>query len=266
MKKNKRAFIFLSLFAILMGTIVFVLVKFSDPSVKFAKSHQISHSDLIKSSKSLARSEHLKKVNHSSLIKKDLPVAHQNDWDLVLVNRTHPKAELNPSLVEVDGKEVDARIATAVQAFLAAAKKISPAEHLISGYRSVAYQKQLYNYYLSQEMAGDGTVNQTGKSISYDQAVKNVQTYSQPPGCSEHDTGLAIDMSDINSLNASKIAPQIAKIAPQYGFVLRFPKGEEAQTGVDYEDWHFRYVGVANAEYMTQHHLTLESYLTLLPK
>lgn len=201
----------------------------------------------------------------SSSQKSNLPNAHRSDWDLILVNRDHIKPELNPTLAYVTGKPVDERIAQATRNFLTAAQSISPAEHLISGYRSVAYQEQLYNQYINQEMSGHGTVNQTGQSITREEAIKNVQTYSQPAGASEHQTGLAIDLSDVDSLNASQVAPEIAAIAPDYGFILRFPKSGEKSTGVSYEDWHFRYVGVENAKYITTHQLTLEEYLKLLP-
>ena len=93
-----------------------------------------------------------------------------------------------------------------------------------------------------------------------------VKTYSQPAGASEHQTGLAIDMSTVDALNQSDttVAKQVQALAPQYGFVLRFPKGKSSSTGVDYEDWHFRYVGKKSAEYMTKHNLTLEEYVALL--
>ena len=190
---------------------------------------------------------------------KNLPASKSTDWDLVLVNREHPKEELSPDVVQIDNIWVDARIADATEQFLAAAQAINPAEHLISGYRSVAYQTTLYAQYVDQEMAAD-------PSLDREAAEKKVQTYSQPPTKSEHQTGLAIDLSDVDSLNESTTAEQVAAIAPDYGFVLRFPEGGAASTGVDHEDWHFRYVGVANAKYMTEHHLTLEDYLKLLDK
>lgn len=188
---------------------------------------------------------------------KNLPDSKVTDWDLVLVNREHPKEEMNPDLVQLDNIWVDSRIAQAATDFLAAAQAINPAEHFISGYRSVDYQTTLYNQYVEQEMAAD-------PSLDREAAEKVVQTYSQPPTKSEHQTGLAIDLSDVDSLNASTTAKEIAAIAPDYGFILRFPEGGSASTGVDYEDWHFRYVGVANAKYITEHHLTLEDYLKLL--
>ena len=190
---------------------------------------------------------------------KNLPDSKSTDWDLVLVNRDHPKHEMSPDVVQIDNIWVDARISDATEKFLAAAQAINPAEHLISGYRSVAYQTTLYEQYVAQEMAAD-------PSLDREAAEKKVQTYSQPPTKSEHQTGLAIDLSDVDSLNESTTAEQVAAIAPEYGFVLRFPQGGITSTGVDYEDWHFRYVGVANAKYMTEHHLTLEDYIKLLDK
>lgn len=108
-------------------------------------------------------------------------------------------------------------------------------------------------------MANDPTLTQEA-------AEALVQTYSQPPGASEHHTGLAIDMSTVDTLNASdpSVAKAVQKIAPDYGFVLRFPEGKKTSTGVDYEDWHYRYVGKASARYMAQHNLTLEEYIAAL--
>ena len=198
----------------------------------------------------------------SSSTQSDLPAGVKaSDWDLVLVNRDHVTSEMNPELTEIDGISVDSRIAQNVQDFLAAAQAITPEEHLISGYRSVAYQEELFNSYVSQEMAADPSLTQA-------QAEEKVKTYSQPAGASEHMTGLAIDMSTVDSLNESdpNIVEQLKTIAADYGFVLRFASDKSSSTGVGYEDWHWRYVGVANAKYMTQHHLSLEEYVALLKK
>lgn len=205
----------------------------------------------------------------SATSQSDLPAASASDWNLLVVNRDHPHDELNPTLTTVAGVQVDQRIANATTEFLAAAQKVDSAEHLISGYRPVAYQTQLYDRYVDQEMAGAaGTVNAGGGSITRAQAEKNVQTYSQPPKMSEHQTGLAIDISTVDSLNESPkaVVKQIAALAPKYGFILRFPADGKKSTGVGYEDWHYRYVGVANAEYITKHNLTLEEYVAMLDK
>lgn len=190
---------------------------------------------------------------------KDLPNVSIDDWDLVLVNRDHPKEEMNPELVDINGISVDKRIADATAEFLAAAQAVNAQEHLISGYRSVAYQAELYQSYVSQEMAND-------PSLTQDAAEAIVQTYSQPAGSSEHQTGLAIDMSTVDALNQSDVetVKQVTALAPKYGFILRFPDGKQESTGVGYEDWHFRYVGKKSAAYISKHQISLEEYIKLL--
>lgn len=195
-----------------------------------------------------------KKAASDTEVKISLPAVTLEDWELILVNRSNMVDELNPELGIVGPIYVDSRIVEATAQFLAAAQAIDPNVHLISGYRSVVDQGVIYNGYVEQEMAA---------GLTYEQAVKTVQTYSQPAGASEHQTGLAIDMSTVDSLNQMDplIAKQIQEIAPDYGFVLRFPENTAELTGIGYEDWHYRYVGVDSAKYMTENNLTLEEYI-----
>ncbi|MDR0297719.1 MAG: M15 family metallopeptidase [Streptococcaceae bacterium] len=195
--------------------------------------------------------------------------ARQSDWNLVLVNLAHKHMTDFPvQLKDVgNGQQVDARIAPQLLAFLAAAKTINTDEHFISGYRSIAYQTQLFNDYISNEKS-------SGKTPADAEAA--AMKYSQPPGASEHMTGLAMDMAAGSSLDSNQ-APDISKLealAVNYGFILRFPKApgtsnpdvKNPSTGIEYEYWHWRYVGVENAKYMTARGLTLEEYVAKLPK
>ena len=175
---------------------------------------------------------------------------------LILVNRDNVKPELNPQLTDVDAIKVDSRIVEPTRQFLEAARKIAPEETLISGYRSVAEQTELYNERVAQLEAS---------GLSHEEAEKQVQTQVQVPGASEHQTGLAIDMS-VEAGQSDELGLQLAAIAPQYGFVLRYPDGKSNITGVNFENWHFRYVGVENAQYMANHQLVLEEYIQLLKK
>ncbi len=188
-----------------------------------------------------------------------LPKVSPKDWELVLVNRDHPTEEINPTVADFNGIQLDSRIVEDAAGFLAAAQAIDPEEHVISGYRSVDTQAQLYQSYIDQEKANNPYLTDA-------EAEKLVQTYSQPAGASEHMTGLAMDMGTSNYLNQShaETVKQIVALAADYGFVLRFPEGKENITGVGYEDWHYRYVGKASAKYMARHKLTLEEYITLL--
>ncbi|HEP3761478.1 TPA: D-alanyl-D-alanine carboxypeptidase family protein [Streptococcus pyogenes] len=243
MKHNHFKLLLQTLVVLLFVGGIYLFIKPEKQATKTPSSQQASSQKVVKNSK---ESTGLSKVS-------------PKDWELILVNRDHMTEELSPELVDINGISVDKRIEQATSDFLAAAQAIDPQEHLISGYRSVAYQAELYQSYIKKEMANDPTLTQEA-------AEALVQTYLQPPGASEHHTGLAIDMSTVDTLNASdpSVSKAVQKIAPDYGFVLRFPEGKKTSTGVDYEDWHYRYVGKASARYMAQHNLTLEEYIAAL--
>ncbi|HEP1406568.1 TPA: M15 family metallopeptidase [Streptococcus pyogenes] len=243
MKHNHFKLLLQTLVVLLFVGGIYLFIKPEKQATKTPSSQQASSQKVVKNSKEST----------------GLPKVSPKDWELILVNRDHMTEELSPELVDINGISVDKRIEQATSDFLAAAQAIDPQEHLISGYRSVAYQAELYQSYIKKEMANDPTLTQEA-------AEALVQTYLQPPGASEHHTGLAIDMSTVDTLNASdpSVSKAVQKIAPDYGFVLRFPEGKKTSTGVDYEDWHYRYVGKAYARYMAQHNLTLEEYIAAL--
>lgn len=113
-----------------------------------------------------------------------------------------------------------------------------------SGYRSYAEQEATYG----------GWVDLHGTEVA--------DTFSSRPGYSEHQTGLAIDvnLADPDFIGTPE-ATWLAMHAQEYGFIIRFPEGKEAQTGYNYEPWHLRYVGVELATELTTAGLTLEEYL-----
>ena len=184
----------------------------------------------------------------------DLPKVSVDDWELTLINRSHLQEESHPRLSQIDDIQVDSRIAENTRQFLDAARAIAPGETLISGYRSRAEQTELYEEALA--LAEE-------EGLSRQEAEQEVQKRIQLPGASEHQTGLAIDMSEPEGQN-DEVANKIAEIAPKYGFILRYPEGKSDITGVNFENWHYRYVGVESAQYMQKHHLVLEEYLALL--
>lgn len=118
-----------------------------------------------------------------------------------------------------------------------------------SGYRSYATQTTLYNSY----------VNSYGQEYA--------DKYSARPGTSEHQTGLAMDITaeSINfqlddSFGKTKEGLWLADNAHRYGFVIRYPEGMEGITGYFYEPWHVRYLGVRLATNIYKSGLTLEEY------
>lgn len=102
-----------------------------------------------------------------------------------------------------------------------------------------------------------------------DHGEKYTLKYVALPGCSEHQTGLALDLSYQNS-DASVICPEfpyagicqeIRERMPKFGFIERYPAGKEHMTGIGHEPWHFRYVGYPHSELITRLQMTLEEYI-----
>ena len=119
----------------------------------------------------------------------------------------------------------------------------------ISGYRSYQRQKEIYETRMKESPA----------------AV--VELYVARPGASEHQTGLALDVSAPSvGLELEEIfgeTPEgkwLAVYAPMFGFIIRYPKGKEEITGYAYEPWHIRYVGKSLYLYLALTGLTLEEY------
>ncbi|GGE35008.1 D-alanyl-D-alanine carboxypeptidase [Streptococcus himalayensis] len=185
-----------------------------------------------------------------------LPTVSSSDWNLILVNRTYPTEVNPPKLATVEDIELDSRIEQATKDFLAAIRQIEPEETLISGYRSKENQTELYNEAVeAAELEG----------LSREEAEALVRHQIQVPGASEHQTGLALDIS-VPSGQSDELAEQISALAPDYGFILRYPKDKSEITGVDFENWHYRYVGKESARYIVDHQLVLEEYIELLKK
>nr|WP_283770054.1 MULTISPECIES: M15 family metallopeptidase [unclassified Enterococcus] len=156
----------------------------------------------------------------------------------------------------------------------------SPVESLVSAAQADGIELQFVSAYRSvedQQAVVASVINQNiASGMSEAEAKTTAMSVLTEPGYSEHHTGLAIDLVDTtyyqtnadNLLNEAYAetasAKWLASNAPKYGFILRYPKGKEAETGIDFEPWHFRYVGVEHAIYMTQNKLTLEAYINQL--
>lgn len=120
----------------------------------------------------------------------------------------------------------------------------------VSGYRSYEYQDKLYNNYIKE------------KGYQY------ASLCSAKAGCSEHQTGLAIDVSDISldydNFDQTKEFTWTLENSHKYGFILRYPKNKTNITGFKYEPWHYRYIGKKIAKYIYQNNITLEEYKELI--
>ena len=171
--------------------------------------------------------------------------------ELGWVSNTLADRTVYPANTRIDLVPVDARIGEALMAFTGACQDAGLPVFISSGYRS--YSEQAANF--QRICAKNGITD--GKDA-------NGHYITMPAGCSEHQSGLGVDITDYyretknDDFFQTPTYEWLRDHCAEYGFVLRFPTGKEDITGVMNEGWHFRYVGVEAAQYMTQNDLTLE--------
>ena len=178
---------------------------------------------------------------------------------LALVNPAHPlqarpaPEALVPAMPDAPGVLLARQAAVMLAALLdgiRAAGRIVP----VSGWRSHAEQQALY-----------------ADSVR-DNGLEFTQKYVALPGCSEHETGLAIDVGEAREVidfirpacPDTGVCAAFRRAAARYGFIERYPKGAQTVTGIGHEPWHFRYVGWPHAGLMAQRGVTLEEYIGAL--
>lgn len=181
----------------------------------------------------------------------------QQLWNLVVVNsgRKMP-AGYEPKLAEVCGSGVymDYRVAPWYDKMYYAAKEDGITLVPYSGYRSYARQERNYNNLTDEYMGRYG--------ISREEAAAKAATVILPPGTSEHNLGLAMDICNTyDSFATQKEYAWLVENAHKYGFILRYEAEKQPITGIVPEPWHWRYVGVEYAEKIKNSGLCLEEYL-----
>ena len=188
---------------------------------------------------------------------------------LVLVNRDHAYDPELPQTVSVFDKKTQSyfvkdkilslREDTAdalnqwMDAFAAESGKTDV--NIVAGWRS--YEDQVYLYQNAVDTKGQA----------------HADAYLALPGCSEHHTGLAVDLDTYNiedgtsgGFDGEGAYAWAVEHAWEYGFIQRYPPEKSDITGIDYESWHFRYVGIPHAYIMQTQNLCLEEYLDYLRK
>ena len=104
------------------------------------------------------------------------------------------------------------------------------------------------------------------EGMTEDEAREETARWTMPPGCSEHETGLAVDIVATDNQRLDDTQEQTPETiwlhenCWRFGFILRYPAGKEDVTGIDYESWHYRYVGIEAARYLTEQQLTLDEF------
>lgn len=173
------------------------------------------------------------------------------DENLILVNASHPC----PCPVPEDLEPVKGVLLRreAAQALVRLITEVGGEAEItaVSGWRSEEEQAEIYC------------------SSLRDNGLEFTEKYVALPGHSEHQTGLAVDVG-LNLPDIDFICPafpedgvcgRFRSRAADFGFILRYPAGREAVTGIANEPWHFRYVGLPHSKIIEEKKLTLEEYL-----
>ena len=169
-------------------------------------------------------------------------------YELLLTNKYNPLPEDYPlDIVRVGpGCYMDSSVAADFERMWNDLKAAGHAVGVKSSYRTFIDQRGAFNRKVMAWMdAGYG----------YEDAQAKAETQVSRPGCSEHQTGLAVDLEGWDGLM------WLDEHCWEYGFIVRYPEGKSDITGIIYEPWHFRYVGVEIAMDMKDTGLCLEEYL-----
>lgn len=187
----------------------------------------------------------------------------ETPWYLRLVNSAHPLPEgWDPDLAVIDawtGEKFDSRALEHLQAMLEAMEEEGMHPLVCSGYRSYESQVKIFRQNVEDALA---------QGYTCDEAEKQAALWVMPPGCSEHQSALAADIVSEDNQNLDESQDHTPEQqwlhahCQEYGFILRYPKDKTELTGVNYEPWHYRYVGAEAAADIMAHSLCLEEYTT----
>lgn len=193
----------------------------------------------------------------------DLPDISIHEWNLKIVNnRNHLTEAFAPDVTEIAGGQYfDSRAVDALNALIEGANKNGFSTYISTAYRP--YSTQAYIFF------GKASQIAWGGEVDYAEAEVLARELVAYPGTSEHQLGLAVDIIDSSStyLVAEDVEDMplllwLQEHCHEYGFIYRYPKDKKDITGW-YEPWHFRYVGVEAAKFMSENNLCLEEMIDL---
>lgn len=181
------------------------------------------------------------------------------DWRLILVNKQHsiPEDYTFPLGTITGSMQCDERILEELLAMMQAARADGVDLVVCSPYRDYNRQTYLFERRITRYM---------NAGMSYMDAYKTASMSVTSPNASEHRIGLAIDFYSSSYMKLdtgfadTEAGKWLAEHSYEYGFILRYPEGKEYITGIGYEPWHFRYVGVEAATVITEKEITLEEF------
>ena len=189
------------------------------------------------------------------LVNGDHSIDRYEPPELAYLNQTADETDIQ-TVYNANRCPVDSRIAQALLDMALGCKEAGYPIYLSSGYRSYSDQEANFQRICNNNGITDGK-DASGHYIT------------MPAGCSEHQTGLCCDITDIyyptknRSIENTAMFQYMNAHCQEFGFILRFPDGMEPITGVMYEPFHFRYVGVEAAEYITANNICFETFVSL---
>lgn len=198
------------------------------------------------------------KKNNTSI--KSNKKSDKSSWNLILVNPWNklPDDFTVKRTTLKSGHSIDTRAYPDLQKMMDDARKEGLSPLICSSYRTMEKQKSLFNNQV-QKWLNNG--------YSKEKAEKEAAKLSAIPGTSEHQTALALDIVSVNNqrLNEEQEnTPEqkwLMENSYKYGFILRYPKNKTDITGINYEPWHYRYVGKQAAKQIFEQKICFEEYL-----
>lgn len=188
-----------------------------------------------------------------------IPITDAEKWSLAIINTKYPLPDsYAPTLSNaINGSNIqlDSRVSEHYAEMYAAAKLSGCVLTPYSGYHTYALQETTFNRKVNFYV---------NKGMSAEEANQKASAQVLPAGCSEHNAGLAMDIVSASSdfIN-TKEYKWLCENAHNYGFILRYPEDKTAITGMNFEPWHWRYVGTQAAKEMKEKNQCLEEYLGL---
>lgn len=200
------------------------------------------------------------KNQHSRAEEAGPVIRSEEMWALILTNARYPIPEdYSVELKVLPGTEqsVDVRIYDSVIQMLSDMREQGMRPIVCSAYRTLDRQEILFNRKVK---------NYVKRGYTMEDAYKEARHVLSIPGSGEHCLGLAVDIFSQSyqklevGFENTKEGKWLREHCAEYGFILRYDKGKEESTGINYEPWHFRYVGVEVAEYMMEKGISLEEF------
>ena len=212
--------------------------------------------------KDLYEHSSVKKINQNNDNLKKAPLTDKGaEWNLILVNSSHKLdeayAESIPLTQLKNGQSIDSRCYPELQQMMDDCRAQGYSPIICSSYRTHEKQQELFEQQV-QVYRNDGMDRKAAEA----KTAKSVAV----PGTSEHELGLAVDITDVaeqrivSGMEEQPVQQWLMKNCWKYGFILRYPEDKSDITGIVYGPWHYRYVGKEAAKYIYDNGITLEEY------